>query len=268
MSDSRLPPETLDYIVDFLHDDEPQELKQCCLVSKSWVLRARKHLFGTVHFNQPSQVDAWKKTFPDPANSPGCYTRSLFFPHVYAITAADAEEGGWLRAFSHVERLEVWDGAQNHHRRYFRSFLPAFESACTEFSSPSSPKIWTLVCSLPILRDLSIGGCIGGRDADDNNSAIFRPSTLPLLTGTLTLRFPGGMEPATRRLLDLQVCGRLRGLELTRWLEEDTQWMSALMEACSDTLEYFGIEDATDGELDPPNSRYVIRLPSLSFHLC
>ena len=31
---SNLPPEILDYILDLLHD-EPEALKECCLVSKS-----------------------------------------------------------------------------------------------------------------------------------------------------------------------------------------------------------------------------------------
>ncbi|KAF9644347.1 hypothetical protein BDM02DRAFT_3103092, partial [Thelephora ganbajun] len=44
-----LPPETLDYIVDFLHDNR-ETLEQCCLVSKSWVPRARKHLFADIKF--------------------------------------------------------------------------------------------------------------------------------------------------------------------------------------------------------------------------
>ncbi|KAF9642961.1 hypothetical protein BDM02DRAFT_3104213, partial [Thelephora ganbajun] len=44
-----LPPEILDYIVDFLYN-EPETLKQCCLVSKSWVPRTRKHLFADINF--------------------------------------------------------------------------------------------------------------------------------------------------------------------------------------------------------------------------
>ncbi|KAF9644805.1 hypothetical protein BDM02DRAFT_3066647, partial [Thelephora ganbajun] len=44
-----LPPEILDYIVDFLHDT-PETLKQCCLVSKSWVSRTRKSLFADIEF--------------------------------------------------------------------------------------------------------------------------------------------------------------------------------------------------------------------------
>ncbi|KAF9789295.1 hypothetical protein BJ322DRAFT_1000309, partial [Thelephora terrestris] len=47
MSNRFIPPEICDHIVDFLHDD-PKTLKQCCLCSRSWVPRTRKHLFAVV----------------------------------------------------------------------------------------------------------------------------------------------------------------------------------------------------------------------------
>jgi len=44
MSDAVLPPEILDYyILDLLHN-EPETLKQCCLVSRLWAPRIRKYL--------------------------------------------------------------------------------------------------------------------------------------------------------------------------------------------------------------------------------
>ncbi|KAF9789308.1 hypothetical protein BJ322DRAFT_992451, partial [Thelephora terrestris] len=47
---SRLPPEISDHVVDLLHD-EPDALRMCCLVSKSWVPCAQKHLFHEVVFD-------------------------------------------------------------------------------------------------------------------------------------------------------------------------------------------------------------------------
>ena len=44
-----LPPETLDYITDFL-DDKPEIFNECSLVSKSWVPRARKYLPAKIMF--------------------------------------------------------------------------------------------------------------------------------------------------------------------------------------------------------------------------
>ena len=116
MAIPRLPPEISQYIIDILHN-APRTLKQCCLVSKSWVPRAWKHIFGQIYFNCSADLEAWKRAFPDPANSPACYTRLLSIDCVEVVTAADAEEGGWIRAFSKVvRRLEVWsDGARTLH---------------------------------------------------------------------------------------------------------------------------------------------------------
>ena len=103
-----LPPEITDSIVDLLRD-EPGTLEQCCLVSKSWVPRTRTHLFSRIEFELPADVDAWKEIFPDPANSPGYYTHSLYIGCVEVFTITDTEEGGWIRAFSNVVRLRVAD---------------------------------------------------------------------------------------------------------------------------------------------------------------
>jgi hypothetical protein len=43
ISVSRLPAEMLDHVVDHLYDTE-DALRNCCLVSKSWIPRTRKHL--------------------------------------------------------------------------------------------------------------------------------------------------------------------------------------------------------------------------------
>jgi hypothetical protein len=59
MSDPHLPPELSDYIVDLLHD-QPETLKWCCLVSKSWVPRTRRHLFGDIAFRYIPDLEAWK----------------------------------------------------------------------------------------------------------------------------------------------------------------------------------------------------------------
>ena len=66
----------LDRIIDLLHD-ELETLKQCCLVSKSWVPRTRKNLFAEIEFRSESDLESWKKTFPDVANSPACQALTL-----------------------------------------------------------------------------------------------------------------------------------------------------------------------------------------------
>ena len=87
-----LPLEALDYVVDFLHDESPT-LKECCLVSKSWVSRTRKHLFARIQFCSADNLKSWKK-FPDPTNSPAYHTHTLFIGCVEFIEEGNAEEGG------------------------------------------------------------------------------------------------------------------------------------------------------------------------------
>ena len=112
MSNPGLPPETVDHIVDILHNN-PKTLRNCSLTTKSWVPRARKHLFASVRLTSPKVLESWKKTFPDPRNSPAYHTLTLFVYCPEVITAADAEEGGWIQAFSRVVCLDVYSSVQD-----------------------------------------------------------------------------------------------------------------------------------------------------------
>ena len=106
MTNPRLPPEILDYILDTLHG-ETKTLWDCCIVAKSWIPRTRKHLFADVNFSSPKDLESWKKAFPDPSNSPACYTHTLSVKFPQVVTAADGEEDGWIRTFSRVVCLAV-----------------------------------------------------------------------------------------------------------------------------------------------------------------
>ena len=235
MSWSRLPPEISDYVVDLLQD-EAEALHECCLVSKSWTPRARKPLFGEVAFNSLVDLKVWKETFPDPLNSPAHYTRCLFINTEKVIPAAVVEESGLVQAFSNVVRLELWG------MRYFRlRFLPLLltrsrirwvVSISEQFSAP---RLFNLVCSLPLLEDLQMIGC--GIGNYDDNSTILQPPTSPPLTGSLGLYFSLGMEPAVRRLLELPNGAHFRKLECAWHLAEDIRWTKAMVERYSDTLE-------------------------------
>lgn len=111
MSNSRFPQEITDYIVDLLHD-EPGALRQCCLVCRSWIPRTRKHLFGTIRFRTSTDLEAWKKAFPNPHNSPAHYTHSLGVD-CPGVIAAVSEECGWIQSFSNVVQLKIWACMKN-----------------------------------------------------------------------------------------------------------------------------------------------------------
>ena len=99
------PPEILNLIVDHLHT-EPTTLNACCVVSKPWIHRTRTHLFARIKFDTTnSDIERWKKAFPDSSSSPAHHTRHLLVRGLSAVTAADA--GGWIRAFHNLVHLQL-----------------------------------------------------------------------------------------------------------------------------------------------------------------
>ena len=239
-----LPPEILDLIVDLLRD-EPDALKACCLASKSWLHRARKRLFARVDFFY-FDLELWKKAFPDPSNSPAHYTRNLTISTSEALASV-----GWIRAFSGLVRLQMGVCLCESHRGAFspldgsggkislvplRGLSPTLKSLYLSHGSCiSSSEIFGLVCSFPLLEDLSL---VLPSSIEDDRGNI--PSTSPRLTGCLDLDITDKIRPVVHRLLELP-----RGLHFSKvsmtYVDDDVELMMDLVSKCSDTLEYLGI---------------------------
>ena len=243
MSDPRLPPEILDYIVDFLHR-KPHRLKRCSLVAKSWVSRTRKHLFKKIEIASLTDLEAWWKAFPDPDSSPGCHVRCLLFNSVGCISSVVAGGCSLVRPFSNVVRLEMWSGKGILHDRFFSHLLTG-SRIHVGFETPGlTPSQFTeLICSLPLLEDLDIA--VTAINKGDDDCPVFQPLSSPPLTGTLSLSLAEGMEHVTCGLLNLPNGVHFRKFLFTWRLEEDFQWITALVEGCSNTLKY--IEFDRDG---------------------
>ena len=240
MSNPRLPPEILDHIIDLLHAN-PETLKQCCLVSKSLIPRTRKHLFSNIKFDVGSPLEAWKKNFPDPANSPAYCTHSLAigWGYLMSVTVVDAEEGGWIRTFANVVQLEL--GTPPRYWRGevatlvpFHSFSSSLKSLRLVFVPAKLSQCFKLICSLPLLEDLTIAHDDYDISCDEDMSN-FRPSVSPVLTGTLYLCEL--LEYTVPLLLDLPGGPHFREIVYKSERLEDARWMTALMERCRDTLE-------------------------------
>jgi len=232
-----LPPEILDLIIDHLRD-EPTALKTCCLVSKSWVPRTRKHLFALVEFRaQESPVERWKKDFPVPSNSPAHHTRTLYIRYLPALTDADTDAGGWIRTFHnvvnlHLERV-IWEGPQSPIVPFhgFSLTIRSLNLVCTSF------EVFDLICSFPLLEDL--GMVLLSTDATDGWTA---PLTSPKLTGSLDLMMDaGGIGPAARRLLALPDGLHFTKIRVSCLSEEDAGATMDLVASCFDTLESLSI---------------------------
>ena len=277
MSNPRLPGDLLDDVVDFLHD-APDVLGNCCLVSKLWIPRTRKYLFADITFHKAESLELWRKTFPDPSTSPACYTKSLSVGCPHAVTAADAQPGGWIRTFSHVLHLNVdrlYDDGSAVPLLLFRGFSPTLKSLHVHFDPLPPSQICDFILSFPLLEDLNATACeSSASDGDGSHELLHAVQSvgLPRFTGTLEL--PGtGIKLITRQLLSLPGGIHFRRLVL-RWFKvEDLSLAMALVEACSHTLESLDI-----GHVSSCTSTYVwvrvnnsilflVKLVSASFNL-
>jgi hypothetical protein len=248
------PPEILDYTIDALHH-EPGALRKCCLVAKSWVPRTRKHLFSHVIFTTRQVLESWKTTFPDPSRSSAHHTRTLTIFCPDAATAADAAEGGWIPSFSRILSIHLIGFPIS--PTPFHKFSPTLKSLRLEGSVLSSPQVFKLVCSYPLLENLVIV-CRGlDEDHDPHTPEVVVPSTSPAFTGTLGVVVGMG---APRWLLSLPNGLRFRKLGLTWRHEEDLQWVREVAIACCDTLESLDVTSVPPGTFALSCTRPVTEL--------
>ena len=247
---SFLPPEILDLIADHLHD-EPTTLKTCCTVSKSWVPRARKHLFARVEFYaSESHMERWKKAFPDPSHSPAHHTRALFICGALAVTAADAGVGGRIRTFHNVVHLKLVN-LDRVSLVPFHALSPAVRSLHLTYFTAD---VFDLVCSFPLLEDLALHIL----HPESQTDGWIPPSSSPKLTGSIRLRIHGRAHPVIRRLLDLP-----DGLHFSKinvmFYDNETEPVADLVSRCSDTLESLHILNCPSSTLPsvPVTSRHL-----------
>ena len=235
---SSLPPEILDLIVDQLHDD-PVALKACCVTSKSWIHRTRKHLFACVDFSAPPYIGVWKQTFPDPSSSPAHHTRSLSIRDLLFVTSADAGASGWIRAFHSVVHLHMEGLVMG-----CQASLVPFHGLSPTLRLLSlrgiSLEVSDLICSFPLLEDLALVSLsLWGKTWNT-------PLTSPKLTGSLDLMSIRGIHPAASRLFDLP--NDLHFVKITVMCHPgDVQPTTDLVSRCSDTLESLEVSHYASG---------------------
>ena len=133
----------------------------------------------------------------------------------------------------------------------FNNFSPVLRSlhiVSDDDGQLSSHDAFNLIRSFPLLEDLSIR-CWGAITGD--NQAFPQPSTSPILTGTLELDLHDrGIEYTARQLLGLPD-GLYFKKFVCRWCGGGIPWIAALVEACSNTLEYFEIGSPAGTSFQP-----------------
>jgi len=253
MSNPHLPPELLDRIIDLLHDN-PEALEECCLVSKSWIPRTRKHLFANIMFRTQKSLRSWMETFPDPFNSPAHHTHTLTYSQSVECSGA----GDWITSFSRVVHLDVFGlGFRSSPTRPMGSFVPLhgfspiLKSIRLDFSIIPASQLFNLILSFPLLEDLTVvtyfEASTDGVDDPGELSTAFQPSNPPTFTGSLELLMRGGTGPIARRLLSSPGGIHFRKLTLTWYQDSDGPSIRGLVGECSGTLESLKITRSTQG---------------------
>ena len=245
-----LPPELLDHIVDHLHD-EPSALRACCIVSRSWVPRARIHLFARVKFRTSIfPIESWMKIFPDPSNSPACYTRTLVIHGGALVIAAGTDAGRWIRAFHDIVNLHINTYGLLGNIQFslipFHGLSPTIRSLHLELSFARPSEIFGLMFSFPLLEDFALLIFGYGNEVGEWTA----PLTSPRLTGSLDLGsrgYVGGIGRITRPLLELPNGLNFTKVGLTLADETDFGSTTNLVSGCSKTLESLSINDYVPG---------------------
>ena len=260
---SSLPPELLDLVVDHLHD-ELIALAACCLVSKSWVSRTRRHLFARVEFDGRTtirSIESWMRAFPDPSNSPVHHTRSLLIYGLKSVTTAVTDARAWVHSFCHLVHLDLDAVAPpdtNVSLVQLQRLSPILKSLHLRYRYTQPLEILDLICSFPLLEDVKVvyfgGECNTDQcntdqcntdqcntdqcNTDQCNTDQWNTQTSPKFTGSFDLF--GKVGSILRGLLDLP--SGLRFTKMKAWCPDHlAESVMGLVSRCSDTLEYLSI---------------------------
>jgi hypothetical protein len=231
-----LPQEILDLIIDCIQDDQTA-LKTCCLVSSALVQRAQKHLFVKVKFHSfDYPISRWRKTFPDPTNSPAHHTQTLSFVGATSIAATDA---GIVLAFRNVAHLTVDTCTMSDHNLSFaplRGAFPAIRSLNLTFAILPDSEVFGLICSFPLLEDLLFMA-----RSPLNYGVWSHPPTSPRLTGCLELYQYPGLWSTAHQLLDLPNGLHFKRIAVSLFSNRDIESTMDLVSGYQSTLESLSI---------------------------
>ena len=253
MPNGHLSEELLDDIVDFLHGSR-DALKSCSLVSKSWVPRARKHLFAEIKFSTTESLRSWGSTFSDPSTSPACYSRILLVgrPPLESV-AANGEEWRWIQTFTRIQVLDLDTNVINPSQLpitllQFYGFSPGLKTLRLAFRAFPSSQVFGLILSFPLLDDLRVVvSCTWiesrPRNTVSGDQAIALQSLVsPPFTGFLELDLKTGLDFLASWLLSLPGGLHFRSLHLTLNRQSNAVPATALVEGCSSTLEFLEVD--------------------------
>ena len=179
-----------------------------------------------------STLESWIQTFPDPSNSPACYTRSLHLWGFEVVATAISDARPSVHSFNNTVDLQVETMGPDDLRISFtqlHGLSPTLKSLDLSCSYPPLSEVLNFVCSFPLLEELSLFSVeLGRRPTSGMISHPYRNSPDPH-------SLSGGNRDVTRKLL-LPDCLRLSKIRVLSPIEY-ADLTNELVSLCSDTLE-------------------------------
>ena len=155
----RVPQEIVDEVMDCLATDpDLRSLQSCALVSKSWVLSCRRHIFHTISFDSWTMT-RWLETFPVPEESPAHLIRNLRF-QVEGHNTAPKKFFEHTPRFTNVEKMTLLGDGELQSLwipPYWRS-PQSVTSLTINADAVFLGQIRGVIAQLPNLDDLSLSG--------------------------------------------------------------------------------------------------------------
>ena len=202
------------------------------------------HLFACVEFTRTS-IESWVKAFPHPPSSPTHYTRTLKIRGSWLFTVECPAVGRQIRAFPFHNLVYLIMGSKSGGSRVslvpFHGLSPTIRSLRLQLDQVQPSEVFGLVCSFPLLEDLTLTAFNFWGRVD----GWALPSTSPRLTGSLWLHTAdGGTSNIMRRLLDLPNGPNFKKIELSCVDDGIGSTLTTdLVSRCSDTLESLDVSD-------------------------
>ena len=229
----RIPQEIIDEILDHLATDSAApspSLRSCSLVSKSWVLPCRRHLFHTVSFSGWN-VDGWLKAFPVVDEGPFHHVRELRarIGGLNRVPESFFEVTPWFTSVEKVSLLGSWGLSRQVPSLW--GLPPSVTSLTIETDVLTLVEVRDLLARLPNLDNLSLSGHLAAGGAPLGIGTVLRGK----FGGRLRILKGPAHKDITNMLLEIPTGLRFTEVEI-RCKRKFLPSTLSLVEACSETL--------------------------------
>ncbi|KAF9651761.1 hypothetical protein BDM02DRAFT_545651 [Thelephora ganbajun] len=226
----RVPHELVDEVLDHLADDTAT-LRSCSLVAKSWIHPSRRCLFNSVFFTA-SDITKWKKTFPNPEDSPAGHVRDLSFCFIEPEVPIDFADR--IPYFSNVQKLALIGRVATDPG--FISVLgqlpPSTRSVDITFSKVINANVISVIRQLPNLDNLSLMSTEWGGPIPPGTGELIKSR----LSGRLRLRRQFAHRDILNTLMEVPTGLRFTEVEIRDARMDCFTATLDLVKACQDTL--------------------------------